>query len=225
MIMKVSQRLYEVALPIWESYYDHPFVKGIADGTLPVEKFQFYMIQDHKYLMQYAKVFALGVIKATSESDMRLFSDLITATLDTENAVHQSYLGKLGITREMIDNTPMCLNNESYTNYMISISFKEGLAELATAVLACSWSYKLIGDHMEKIPGSLDHPFYRHWIETYTSQAFRDCNDVMIDFVDRLTEGYTEQQLKNLDHIITNCSIYEDQFWDMAWTLGKMDRK
>jgi thiaminase/transcriptional activator TenA len=80
---KVSQRLYEVALPIWESYYDHPFVKGIADGTLPVEKFQFYMIQDHKYLMQYAKVFALGVIKATSESDMRLFSDLITATLDT----------------------------------------------------------------------------------------------------------------------------------------------
>jgi thiaminase len=36
--------------------------------------------------------------------------------------------------------------------------------------------------------------------------------------------GYTEAQLKNLDHIITNCSIYEDQFWDMAWTLGKMDR-
>jgi thiaminase/transcriptional activator TenA len=223
--MKVSQRLLQAALPIWESYYEHPFVKGIADGTLPVEKFQFYMIQDHKYLMQYAKVFALGVIKASSESDMRLFSNLITATLDTENAVHQSYLGQLGITRQAIDEAPMCLNNESYTNYMIAVAFKEGLAELAAAVLACSWSYKLIGDHMEQIPGSLDHPFYRHWIETYTSKAFRDCNDVMIDFVDRLTQGYSEAQLKNLEKIVLDCSVYEYQFWDMAWTLGKMNEK
>ncbi len=222
--MKVSERLLEKALPIWESYYKHPFVDGIAHGTLPVEKFQFYMIQDHKYLMQYAKVFALGVIKASSESDMRLFSSLITATLDTENAVHQSYLAELGITREAIDSTQMCLNNESYTNYMISISFKEGLAELATAVLACSWSYKLIGDYMETVPGSMDHKFYRKWIETYTSKSFRDCNDVMIDLVDRLAANYTEEQLKNLEDIITNCSIYEYQFWDMAWTLGKMNR-
>ena len=156
--MKTTQRLLNAALPIWESYYSHPFVSGIGDGTLPIDKFQFYMIQDHKYLMQYAKVFALGVVKASSEADMRLFSGLITATLDTENAVHQSYLKQLGISREMIEQTPMCLNNESYTNYMISIAFKEGMAELATAVLACSWSYKLIGDHMEQIPGSKDHP-------------------------------------------------------------------
>ena len=146
--MKVSERLYRKALPIWESYYEHPFVKGIADGTLPVSKFQFYMIQDHKYLMQYAKVFALGVICSVQESDMRVFSNLITATLDTENAVHQSYLRKLGINREMIDNTPMCMNNESYTNYMISIGFKGGLAEIAAAVRACSWSYELIGEYI-----------------------------------------------------------------------------
>ena len=119
----------------------------------------------------------------------------------------------------------MCLNNESYTNYMISVAFKEGLPELATVVLACAWSYKLIGDYMETIPGSRDESnFYQHWIETYISPAYREDTEVMIDFVDRLTEGYTEEQLQNLDRIITNCSIYEYQFWDMAWTMGKMDR-
>ena len=45
--MKTTQRLLQAALPIWESYYTHPFVSGIGDGSLPVEKFQFYMIQDH----------------------------------------------------------------------------------------------------------------------------------------------------------------------------------
>ena len=38
--MKVSERLLQKALPIWENYYTHPFVRGIADGTLPVEKFE-----------------------------------------------------------------------------------------------------------------------------------------------------------------------------------------
>ena len=223
--MKVSQRLYQTALPIWESYYQHPFVQGMAHGTLPREKFQFYMIQDHKYLMQYAKVFALGVIRADRESDMRLFSTLINGTLNTENAVHKQYLKKLGVDQAGIDAAPMRLNNESYTNYMISVAFKEGLPELATVVLACAWSYKLIGDYMETIPGSRDESnFYKHWIETYISPAYREDTEVMIDFVDRLTEGYTEEQLQNLDRIITNCSVYEYQFWDMAWTMGKMDR-
>ncbi|WP_295585183.1 thiaminase II [uncultured Oscillibacter sp.] len=223
--MKVSQRLLETALPIWERYYRHPFVQGIASGTLPREKFQFYMIQDHKYLMQYAKVFALGVIRADRESDMRLFATLINGTLNTENAVHKWYLGRLGISQEGIDRAPMCLNNESYTNYMISVAFKEGLAELATVVLACAWSYKLIGDYVESIPGSLrEDNFYRHWIKTYTSPAYREDTKVMIDFVDRLTEGYSEEQLKNLDRIITNCSEYEYQFWDMAWTRGGQDQ-
>ena len=59
--MKVSERLYNSIIDLWDKYNEHPFVKGLADGTLPLEKFQFFMIQDHLYLMQYAKVFALGV--------------------------------------------------------------------------------------------------------------------------------------------------------------------
>ena len=133
--MKVSQRLYEKALPIWESYFTHPFIQGMADGTLAKDKFQFYMIQDHKYLMEYAKVFALGVIKSRDEKDMRLFAAFIADTLNTENAVHQFFLKELGITQEDIERTPMCLNNDSYTNYMIAVAMKEGLAELTTALL------------------------------------------------------------------------------------------
>ena len=223
--MKVSERLYQAALPIWESYYTHPFVQGIADGTLEHEKFAYYMIQDHKYLMQYAKVFALGVICADKESDMRTFSRLITETLDTENAVHQSYLAKFGINREKIDSTPMALNNESYTNYMISIGFKGGLAEITAAVLACSWSYALIGEYIEKnFPESKRHEFYADWVNTYTSEGYRACNDEMIAMCDRFTENFTEEQIQELERIVVICSKYEYQFWDMAWTKGEIYR-
>lgn len=215
--MKVSERLYHSIIDLWDKYNEHPFVKGLADGTLPVEKFKFYMIQDHLYLMQYAKVFAIGVVKSRLESDMRLFSDLVRATLDTENAVHQSYLRRLGISREMIANAKPSIVTDSYTNYMVAIAEKEGLGELMAAVLSCSWSYKLIGDFMEKIPGAKDHEFYGEWVSMYMSEGYRESNEQMIEMIDRMCEGYTEEQLQNLEHIVYVCSQYEYMFWDMAW--------
>lgn len=215
--MKVSDRLYAYVKPIWDKYLEHPFVRGIADGTLPIDKFQFYMIQDHKYLMQYAKVFALGVLKSQDEEDMRAFAHMISSTLNTENAVHQSYLKRLGISREQIAATPASIVTESYTNYMISVSTKEGLGELMVAVLACFWSYKLIGDFMEQQPGANAHEFYGTWVRQYMSEGFRAGNANMIEMVDRTCAHYTEEQLQNLERIIHVCSQYEYMFWDMAW--------
>ena len=208
---------YNSIIDLWDKYNEHPFVKGLADGTLPLEKFQFFMIQDHLYLMQYAKVFALGVLKAKNESDMRLFSSLIAATLDTENALHQDYLRRLNISQEMIAQAKPSIVTDSYTNYMIAIAEKEGLGELMAAVLSCSWSYKLIGDFMEKFPGATEQEFYGEWVNMYISDGYRSSNQLMIDMVDRLTEGYTEQQIQNLEHIVYVCSQYEYMFWDMAW--------
>lgn len=72
--MKFSENLYKNVEGIWNSYYEHPFIKGIGDGTLDVEKFKFYMIQDYIYLLDYAKVYALGIVKADSEEVMQGFS-------------------------------------------------------------------------------------------------------------------------------------------------------
>lgn len=219
--LKPSERFFQLAMPVWETYFDHPFVKGIGDGTLSIEKFRYYMIQDHKYLMQYAKIFALGLLKATEEADMRRYSDLIRATLDTENAVHQAYLSELGVTRAMIDSAPMALNNKSYTDYMIAQAAKGGLPEVAVAALACSWSYKVIGDFLETIPGSKKHPFFGRWISMYTSEGYCKANDQMIELVDRYCSGLDDDALKRLDDILLDCSYYEYQFWDMAWTCGE----
>ena len=70
---------------------------------------------------------------------------------------------------------------------------------------------RLYGDH----PGGAGAAFYGRWSSTYVSDAFRGGNQTVIDLLDRLTEGYTEEQIQNLEHILINCSKYEYQFWDM----------
>ena len=41
----------EDVLKPWKQYTEHDFVLGMADGTLPVDKFRHYMIQDYLFLV------------------------------------------------------------------------------------------------------------------------------------------------------------------------------
>lgn len=53
------------ALPagLWDEFLDHPFVRGMADGTLPKENFIYYIKQDYLYLQHYARSAALAAYK------------------------------------------------------------------------------------------------------------------------------------------------------------------
>ena len=62
--MKLSQRIYACAQKLWPQYLCHPFVVQMADGTLPEEKFRYYMLQDYLYLRDYVKIFAAIIQKA-----------------------------------------------------------------------------------------------------------------------------------------------------------------
>ena len=82
--MKLADRLYKTTEQLWNSYLEHPFVSGIADGSLDLDKFRFYMIQDYRYLLEYSKVFALGIVKSPREDVMRSFALMVKETLDGE---------------------------------------------------------------------------------------------------------------------------------------------
>lgn len=217
--MKFSERLYNEASDIWQGYYSHPFVKGIGDGSLDIEKFKFFMVQDYLYLLQYAKVFALGVIKAQNEADMRFFAQSVEATLNGEMKIHRAYMKRLGITEKELESCKMSLANSSYTRYMLAMAFEGDIADIMAAILACSWSYAEIGKRLNAIKGAAEHPFYGEWIQGYSSEEYISQNDELIEFIERLAAGCSELKLKRMSEIFIDCSRYEAEFWDMAWNM------
>ena len=217
--MTVSQRLYEAARPIWTQCLSHPFVNGIGDGTLEVEKFRYFMLQDYLYLFDYARVFALGVVKARDPDLMRTFSANVDTILNGEMAIHRGYMARLGISEEQVLAVQPALANLSYTNYMLSAAFAGGPAEIVAAILACSWSYAEIGQALAARPGAADHPFYGEWIRGYASAEYDRTNRALIDLMDRLAGGCPEEEYRRLEEIFVVCSRYELGFWDMAWRL------
>lgn len=215
----VSYRLHDAAAPIWEACLKHPFVTGIGDGTLAVEKFRYFMLQDYLYLFDYARVFALGVVKARDPRLMRIFAANVDAILGGEMEIHRTYMARLGITEEQVFAVKPALDNLSYTNYMLSVASTGGPAEIVASILACSWSYAEIGQALARIPGAAEHPFYGEWIRGYASDSYAATNQSLIELMDALAAGASGEQMARLTDIFVNCSRYELGFWDMSWEM------
>ena len=62
--MKLSEILYERALPIWREAEEKPFVLEMAKGTLAEGKFKRYMLQDYLYLQDYSDILKSALLQA-----------------------------------------------------------------------------------------------------------------------------------------------------------------
>ncbi len=220
--MTTTERLLEATKDIWASYNNHPFVRGIADGTLDREKFRYYIIQDFLYLEDYAKSFAVGIAKAKSIETTQIFSGYIALLTGSEMNIHHGYMGRFGVSQEELDGTPRALDNLSYTSYMLRVAYEEGEAEILAAILSCALSYEVIAKNMVKNnPDCVKHEFYGEWITGYVSDGYANGNVVLVHALNRLTEHYTEGQLKHLVDIFVACSRYEYLFWDFSWKMSR----
>ena len=215
----VSYRLHDAAAPIWEACLKHPFVTGIGDGTLAAEKFRHFMLQDYLYLFDYARVFAMGVVKAREPELMRTFAANVNTILGGEMKIHCAYMKRLGITEEQVFAVKPALDNLSYTNYMLSVASSGSPMEIVASILACSWSYAEIGQALAAVPGAAEHPFYGEWIQGYSSEEYAATNQALIELMDSLTVNATEEQITYLTEVFVNCSRYELGFWDMSWEM------
>jgi thiaminase/transcriptional activator TenA len=215
--MKFSEYLYNKLQPLWRQNHEHPFVKEMGSGTLELAKFRFYMIQDYVYLIDYAKLFALGALKADDLHTMGKFAALLNATLNDEMSLHRAYAARFGISEEELERAEPSPITLAYTHYMLHAAQNGSLADLVAVLLPCMWSYWEIGLELSRIPGASSHEYYGEWIRMYSSDEFRELAQWCIDLFDQLTEGKPERELAKLEEIFLNTTRFETMFWDMVY--------
>lgn len=216
--MKFSQILYENVSEVWQKTHQHPFVVGMGTGELPEELFIRYMKQDYVFLIDYAKLFALGSVKAHDIETMAQFAKLLDETLNGEMDLHRQYANRFGIMNQQLADTKPAPINLAYTRYMLNVAQNGSLAELVSTLLPCMWSYWEIGKMLEeKFPGSLEHPLYGEWIKMYSSSEFGSLASWLINLLDELTDGKPERELKVITEHFLTTSRFEYMFWDMVY--------
>ena len=211
-----TDQLWEKVEPIWNSYIDHPFVKGLGEGWLEKEKFKHWMKQDYVYLMEYSRLFALGSAKAEDLNTMTTFAKLLHGTLDMEMDLHREYAAQFDISIEDLEKTEAAATTTAYTSYMLNVSQRGGVENVVASVLACAWSYNFIGKKLAAWPGALEHEFYGRWVNMYSSEAFTELAEDCKRLMNEMTDGKPESELSVLEEIVVKTSLFEYMFWDMA---------
>jgi len=91
-----SEQLRHEAEPIWRRIFDHPFLKEIKDGTLPLATFQYYLAQDYLYLEGFGRTVAMALAKAP---DSQTFEDLAHRVMTpVERPLHHKLFEVAGLT-------------------------------------------------------------------------------------------------------------------------------
>jgi len=213
-----SRELKAKASKVWEEGYNHPFVQELGMGTLDREKFKFYLLQDYLYLLQYAKVFAIGAVKSDTEELMTRFSALQYFTLANEMNLHREYMAGFGVTREEMLSVKPSLFNSAYTANMLATGQTGGLAEIIAVVFPCAWTYANYAKRLKKqYAGALDANPYKAWIEMYSSAEFSESFEWFYDTLDELVSAMTDKQRGKIDEIFISSVEFEYLFWDMAY--------
>lgn len=220
--MKLSQRIYERAREIWPRYLCHPFVVQMADGTLPAEKFRYYMLQDYLYLKDYVKIFAAIIQKADDFEQIRFLSRELENTIGETFRTHIPYMKRLGITEEEIRSARPHIDNSAYSHYMLCEAQMGDVLTGLVTLLNCSWSYAYIAEQMvERYPDALCDEDYGSWFAGYVSEEYQKTNQALIDRIDALAVSIDGEKTQHLCEIFEKCCLFDLRFWDMVYAMGK----
>lgn len=214
--MAFTDDLFKAAKAIWDAQLDHPFVKGIARGDLPEGVFARWVLQDYKYLIEFARVFAYAAAKSDRLESMSWFARMLDLTLNTEMELHRQYAARFDLTTEDLENEPMSPTNRAYTDFLVRTAADGDLADLLAALLPCAWGYVYIGKKLAA-QGFPDDARYGDWIRMYSSSDFEQASDWLRREMDRLAAGVSEEKKQRLTDLFVLSSRYEWQFWEMCW--------
>ena len=135
-----SDEAWEAALPVYRKILGHPFVRELADGTLPAEQFRHYIRQDALYLDGYARRLAHVASRLTRREHTEAFLHFALDGIAVERALHAQFLAGDAPTRDEM--SPACL---LYTALLDAQATAPVEVE-AAALLPCFVVYQRVGE-------------------------------------------------------------------------------
>lgn len=215
---RFSMRLKAKADKIWRAIHAHPFLDELRAGTLPLDRFVYFMTQDYRYLLDFAQVLSLGAAKSPDMDTLELFNRHSLMAVQVERSFHATFGRKLGLSRMTLDRAPKGPVTEAYTQHLQAVARGGNLAEIVAAVLPCYWIYGEVGRRLFKARPRTPR-IYREWIELYASKEYWGPVREQIALMDRLGAKVHADHRAVLEHRFIVSSRYEFLFWDQAYRL------
>ena len=210
----LTDQMWTEAKPVYDATLQHPYLQGLADGSLPKASFQFYLIEDAKYLRAFSEALGTLARKAPRREWAATLRKHATEAVEAEQQLHQSLLRSEGAAVQPPGAMP-APTNYAYTNHFKQAVERGSFADGLAAMLPCYWIYWEVGKELVK-HGSKDKD-YQRWIDQYASEGYGATVRQVLDMMNAESARLTPAQRQRAIDLFVLSARYEYMFWDMAW--------
>ncbi|EJD48646.1 thiamin biosynthesis protein [Auricularia subglabra TFB-10046 SS5] len=211
----------------WAAYVKHPFVQQLGKGTLPLENFKHFIIQDWHYLRYYARANGLLAAKSHSFAGMSAAALTIQAIV-SEKSTHEELCAAYGVSQEVLRSTPESPATAAYGGYLLDVALTGDAGAVLVVLGSCLVGYGEVGLWLVnqakegKSSIKVDGNPYQRWIEDYAGDVYQKAVTVGIEALEHMAADAppSAAKLNEYKYIWHKCTRLEKGFWDMAMALA-----
>jgi thiaminase len=205
-----TDRLIEANRAVWAAMAGHPFVLGLARGTLPDSALQAWVQQDRVFVMEERRVVA-----ALRAHGLPSRLDNLLADLDRGLVLEAEAFTRTAADRGFAPDAepwPVCLGYISYLRCAAYDGVLEGLTALYAAERAYLDTWTAVA---ERSPAD---SAYHAWIRNWSGEAYRDFVISLGRDLDEVAGAPSPALTERLGVVFTGAARFELAFWEMCWS-------
>jgi len=210
----VSTQLREASGDSWGNLVENTFVAQMADGSLPLDSFRFYLEQNLQYLPRYSRMLGFAVANSQNWRYLGRFQRALKQIVEVEVPANERLLAEV-IQRGAVSlggtaAGPACVD---YGNFLVATAATCSSNDVIAAMLPCAWSY---ADIAARHGAVAPHPIYEEWLGVFGGDDYRAYIERLISEVDALLGDTPLNDLDRLKSIFATGVRMETAFWAAA---------
>lgn len=213
--MNFCEQAWRNNLPLFQATVAMPFNQALADGSLPRDVFQQYMVQDAHYLVAFGRALAVAAAKADDADGVVQFAAAAQEAVHAERELHQRFMQDFAVTPAQFAQTPLSPTCHHYCHFLQSTAWSRPYPVALAALLPCFGIYAQVGVALQArcVPGNP----YQSWIDTYGGEAFHAHVRAVRDTVDAVAAQADATTVAAMHAAYTDAARLEWMFWDSAY--------
>jgi thiaminase/transcriptional activator TenA len=203
---------------LWRSLPEHPFLKELQAGTLPLEHFRFFLEQDIEFLKALVRAVGIALSRSRGEAEMQLWIEkgalIVERELENERGLLERVEEQTGRFDGPVLQAPATV---AYGGWLVSVAVRGEPIDLLVAAHPCVWSYAAIAVELER--DLVEHPIYSEWVRFFAGEDYTSAIEARTAALDELLAPLPEARTAGLSELFTMGTRLEVMFWDMAHGL------
>src|ERR671931_1867922 len=225
MTISFADILKQYSIETWQKILNHRFIMELSKDNLPINKFLFYLKQDHYFLEEFSKFLQSAKQKAIHNKMKEWLDNLYMSTVNFEMEMQRQMLSSLEIllstrSHPSVNTTSFAAKYNivptkttlNYTAYLKDVSSTGTFSEIVSVMAPCPWTYLEIAQQLSKFP--IKNEVYSNWVRFYSSNESHKQVDEIKQILSALSRNEKSKDIMK-NHFPHACK-YAIVFWASA---------